>query len=373
MNRCKEEKNIKDILALRLASDKNIILKRNRPTIIYGAGETGQRVRTLLEQYAIKIDCFLDIKGGDDVFIDNTPVVKPDASCVDKTANVIVAIFNNMADIIPIITLLKRIGFTRVVPYTEFFLYFADELPAHYWLGPVKLYESHIADLATVLSLLEDRPSKELFLSLLRFRITGDPTYIPQPQTENIYFPSDVPERSKPCHFIDCGAFCGDTLISAKKKFGVLDSIRAFEPDPGNYQQLVQLNNDTNFSQDTVLIPCGVWSTTAQLRFTSCCSPSSSVCNNGGNVVQCVALDDCLNGYKPTLIKMDIEGSELEALKGAKQMIMSQKPQLAISVYHAPEHLWKIPLLIKEMVPNYKCFLRVHGANGYDTVFYTHV
>lgn len=252
MNHCEEEKNIKDILALRPASDKNTILKSNHPITIYGAGETGRRVRALLEQHAIKIDYFLDIKGGNDVFVDNIAVVKPDAPCVDKTAYVIVAVFNNITDIIPIITLLKQIGFTKIIPYTEFFLYFADELPAHYWLGPAKLYESHIADLAAVFSLLEDRPSKELFLSLLRFRITGDPAYIPQPQTENIYFPPDIPARDKPCHFIDCGAFCGDTLISAKKRFGVLDSIRAFEPDPDNYQRLVQLNNETIFSQDTV-------------------------------------------------------------------------------------------------------------------------
>ncbi|MDD5010593.1 MAG: FkbM family methyltransferase [Phycisphaerae bacterium] len=120
-------------------------------------------------------------------------------------------------------------------------------------------------------------------------------------------------------------------------------------------------------------MPCGVWSAAAQLRFASGRSPSSSVCKNGSDVVQCVALDDCLNRYKPTLIKMDIEGSELEALKGAERIITSQNPQLAISVYHTPEHLWKIPLFIKKIVPNYKCFLRSHGANGYDTVFYSHI
>lgn len=373
MNHYKEEKSIKDILAMRPIFDKNTILERNRRTIIYGAGETGRRVRILLERYGIRIDCFLDETGGENIFVDNIPVLKPGSSLVDKTANVIVALFNHVININPIIALLKRIGFTRIVPYTELFMYFADELPVHYWLGPTELYESYISDMAAVLSILEDRPSRELFLSWLRFRITGDPTRMPQPQTENIYFPSDIPGRSKPCHFIDCGAFSGDTLISARERFGVLDSVRAFEPDRKNYQKLVELNNDIHFSKDTVLIPCGVWSSTVQLRFTSNSSAASGVSEQGGDIVQCVAMDDCLNGYSPTLIKMDIEGSELEALKGCEHMIMSTRPELAISVYHVPDHLWKIPLFIKEMVPEYKCFLRSHGANGYDSVFYAHV
>jgi hypothetical protein len=68
-----------------------------------------------------------------------------------------------------------------------------------------------------------------------------------------------------------------------------------------------------------------------------------------------------------------MEGSEPDALAGARRMIMSVRPNLAVSVYHAPSHLWEIPMMIMEMVPDYKLFLRLHGANGYDTVLYAHV
>jgi len=71
-----------------------------------------------------------------------------------------------------------------------------------------------------------------------------------------------------------------------------------------------------------------------------------------------LCIDDCLNGYSPTFIKMDIQGSELESLKRCRHMIISTRPELAISVYHVPDHLWKIPLLIKKMIPDYECFLR---------------
>lgn len=367
------EREVREILATRKTPDKNVILEYKGSTVIYGAGATGRRVLTLLKRHGVKVDYFLDEKGGANISIDNVPIIRPDDSNIDKMANVIVALFNHITDIIPVLTLLKQIGFTKIIPYTELFMHFTDELPAHYWLGPTDVYESNIPDIAYVLSMFEDQLSRDLFMSFLRFRVTGDPTCMPPPQIENIYFPSDVPDRSRPDHFIDCGAFNGDTLMSVRERFGVIESARAFEPDLNNYRKLIELNKEIPFSKDTVLIPCGVWASTVQLSFMSDGSPSSVISEHGSNMVQCVALDDCLGGYKPTLIKMDIEGSELDALKGCKHMIMSTQPDLAISVYHKPSHLWEIPYLIKEMVPDYKCFLRSHGSNGYDTVFYAHV
>ena len=68
---------------------------------------------------------------------------------------------------------------------------------------------------------------------------------------------------------------------------------------------------------------------------------------------------------------MDIEGAEIEALKGAQNIIQKYKPGLAISVYHAPEHVWEIPILIREMLPNtYQYYLRSHAYNDFETVLY---
>lgn len=364
------EKEVREILAARKRPDKSIILDHKGRTVIYGAGKTGRRVLALLKRHGVKVDYFLDEKGGANISIDNVPTIRPDDPNVDKTANVIVALFNHITDIIPVLTLLKQIGFTKIVPYTELFMHFTDELPAHYWLGPTAVYESNIPDIATVLCMFEDQSSRDLFMSFLRFRVTGDPTCMPSPQIENIYFPTDVPGRRKLDHFIDCGAFNGDTLMSVRERFGILESVRAFEPDPNNYRKLVDLNNETPFSKDTVLIPCGVWASTVQLSFASNGSLDGGISEHGSDIVQCIALDDCLGGYKPTLIKMDIEGSELEALKGCKNMITSMKPDLAISAYHIPDHLWKVPLLIRELAPGYRYYLRSHGTNGYDTVLY---
>ena len=54
---------------------------------------------------------------------------------------------------------------------------------------------------------------------------------------------------------------------------------------------------------------------------------------------------------------MDIEGSEINALKGGKITINKYKPKLAISAYHKWDDLLKIPLLIHSIRPDYKFYL----------------
>ena len=73
---------------------------------------------------------------------------------------------------------------------------------------------------------------------------------------------------------------------------------------------------------------------------------------------------------KPDYIKMDIEGAEKEALQGARETIKDFTPNLAISIYHKPEDLWEIPILINEINPNYDFFIRCHNHLCLETVLY---
>jgi hypothetical protein len=81
-------------------------------------------------------------------------------------------------------------------------------------------------------------------------------------------------------------------------------------------------------------------------------------------------LDDALTGFKPNLIKMDVEGAEYAALLGARRTIEQNRPGLAICLYHSPAHLWQIPALIQSWDLGYRFFLRAHYYNGFDLVMY---
>nr|WP_158810755.1 FkbM family methyltransferase [Beijerinckia sp. L45] len=86
--------------------------------------------------------------------------------------------------------------------------------------------------------------------------------------------------------------------------------------------------------------------------------------------VRVLALDDVLVGVRPTYIKLDIEGFEAEALRGAQKTIALCKPSLAVCIYHKPEDLWTLPELVMDLCPESDLYMRQHGHNGFDTVLY---
>jgi hypothetical protein len=91
----------------------------------------------------------------------------------------------------------------------------------------------------------------------------------------------------------------------------------------------------------------------------------------GGEDVDVISLDQYFEGRRmPSLIKMDVEGAEADALLGASGLLESARPTLAISAYHFPTDLWTIPMLINRLMPGSQLFLRHYTREVDDTVCY---
>ena len=98
---------------------------------------------------------------------------------------------------------------------------------------------------------------------------------------------------------------------------------------------------------------------------------ASSISHHGENTIEVERIDKCIpRGVRVTHIKMDIEGAELNALKGADSIIKKDSPQLAICVYHKIDDFLQISDYLLSIVPEYKLYLRHHNISGTETVLY---
>lgn len=103
-------------------------------------------------------------------------------------------------------------------------------------------------------------------------------------------------------------------------------------------------------------------------------SPGAHIVNaNTGRNVETVTIDTFVKRnrlQKVDFIKMDIEGAEVPALKGAAETISQHKPKLAISVYHKWDDLLTIPRLIHKLRGDYKYYIDCTTGFGGEAVLY---
>jgi len=119
-----------------------------------------------------------------------------------------------------------------------------------------------------------------------------------------------------------------------------------------------------------IIFPCGVGEYNEVIPFSNN-GFDGSYFGEGEIVIPVCSLDDVLTTNPVNFIKMDIEGYEKEALRGARELINNNKPCLAISLYHHPEDLWEIPLLIENICPDtYTYNIFVHTLNTFESVIY---
>ncbi len=191
------------------------------------------------------------------------------------------------------------------------------------------------------------------------------------------YFSKDIMKLSDHEGFINCGSFTGDTVEDfVKRTNGKFNHIFAFEPSKVNFIALSATVKKLGLSP--LAITCyqkGVYSENITLHFNinTIDGGASTITEGGEDIIDGVALDSFLaieQKNQITFINMDIEGAEFDALHGMQEIIRKNKPKLAISVYHNPEHFWTIPFFIKSLNPDYKIYFRQHSISKSETVCY---
>lgn len=185
--------------------------------------------------------------------------------------------------------------------------------------------------------------------------------------------------------FIDGGCYdCKTSYSFAKWCGGIYSSIIAFEPHPDCYARCCKNVHDVplpNFQ----LINAGLSDQEGTAMFEAMNTKASHIIaaepdsnqaktNSTGIIsIRTVAIDDIVGEQSVGFIKMDIEGAEYNALHGAKNTILRDKPLLAICVYHLRGDVFAIMDYLHSLLPEYRFLLRHYSSLDAETVLYASV
>lgn len=338
--------------------------------VVYGGGAFGKELADDLVAVGVEVIAILDQQTKP--AHNGIPVMHPAAFRGTEDLPVMMGIFNHQADPRHLMDVCS-LGDRRKVwlPTTSrLALGKLGSAKVHFWLADdVSIYHRVTDRVQQARNLLVDQASRTLFDALFECRLTGRISDVLAPPHGDVpYLPQDFDFFDVgPAFLVDAGAYIGDTVTSLLEAGVDLESVMALEPDPYNFRRL----HDTldMFDTQSIALPLGLWSSTRQLRFAGA-DAAGSISESGKIHVQCVALDDVLNGILPSHIKMDIEGAELQALEGMQVTVAAANSRLAVSVYHSPQDLWELPLAVERLWPGRRMLLRQHGFFGFDTVLY---
>ena len=239
--------------------------------------------------------------------------------------------------------------------------------PTKEMISSRKYYSEHKKDIDEVINHLTDEKSKEVFRRIINLRQSYDKKDLPEYSFDDQYFVNDIIDVTDEEIFVDCGAYNGDTIKSYIKHFGnKYKRIIAFEADGMNYEYLKKRIRKDRI----VFFNNAVWDKEEELCFSEDGSPGSMIDNSGKVVVKAVSLDSIAECQEATFIKMDVEGAEKNALKGARKIIERNHPKLAICIYHSDQDMLEIPKWIYQNFDGYKLYIRHHFYLPIETVLY---
>jgi FkbM family methyltransferase len=354
-------------------------LAGGRDIVLMGAGGLGRRALAGLRRHGVEPLAFAD-NGKQGTTLDGLPVLSPEAAArqFGARAAFVVTIWgaNSSHRFADSRAQLRALGCDVVTSFPQLFWKYPETLLPFYLQDlPSRLLEDR-AEVQRGFDVWEDEASRAEYVAQVRFRVNADFDGLSHPVKHPQYFADDLFVWSGDEWIVDGGAYDGDTVRTLSTMYGDrFGHVLALEPDPGNFARLqatvAALPRSARAKVDCRQLALGSQPRTLYLDATGTAASTTSVDASAGTIaVRAETLDSLVEGASPTFIKLDIEGFEVDALEGARTTIERRAPVLAVCVYHKQDHLWRIPLLLREWRDDYAFFLRPHNEEGWDLVCY---
>ena len=242
---------------------------------------------------------------------------------------------------------------------------------SHYFIGPADFTQDN--PMAGGIE-WADAQSLDVYRANLQARLTGTVSDLPEPVSGPTYFPTDLFRYRDDEVIVDGGAYDGDTLrafLATKRPFR---QWYAFEPQPESASRFTEhLAHIPEAQRSRVtLAHAALGASDGMAYFDPISSVDAAIvpAHVPGVSIPVLAYDCIGFSQAPTVVKLDIEGSELDAIQGMRETIRRHRPVCAICVYHRPDDLWKIPAALHALMPDARFYLRPHLSEGWETVCY---
>ena len=217
--------------------------------------------------------------------------------------------------------------------------------------------EAHNEEFDKAYELLADEESRENYIDILNFKVSGKIEYLFKAEKEKDFIYKEILKVGDNETFVDLGAYDGDTVrefVAACD--GKYKRIYAFEADEKNFKKL---KANTEELEKIYAFNLAAWDKKETLLFEKKKGRNSRLSSSGNVEVQAQSVDNVVDG-EVTILKMDIEGSEEKALDGARKTIVKYSPKLYICAYHRNSDMFLLPLKIHSMCCDYRFYFYHH-------------
>lgn len=339
----------------------NYLKKSQKPIVLYGMGDGADKVLDIFQKYGITASAVM----ASDDFVRGQSfrgfAVKKLSQIEEEFPDFIIALCfaTQIPDVMQTINEISK-KHKVVVP----------SVPA---FGNVVFDEDFVnknrENIKQAYNLLADDFSKKVFKNVLKFYKTGEISYIDKISTTKDEAFENILKLGKNETYVDLGAYNGDTIDEfLHYTNGFYKHITALEPNSKNFSKLkLHCEKMDNIN----LWELGAYSHNTTLYFNNKAGRNSAIVSTSKTQTKVFAVDNILCGRCATYIKADVEGADYETILGIKNTLKMFKPKLNFSAYHRFEDIFRLPILISQINPDYKIFLRHHPyIPAWDTNLY---
>lgn len=337
-----------------------------QPVLVYGGGSFARDILYYLTSNGVRVEGVFVDRGGfvlgdivEEYSVKEVPIDHIDFPCV-----VVMGMANYLKGEDLYNDFIKKVYYLSYFPYGDNKPFTRDDV------------EKSLPSLEKTYSLLADDFSRQCMAAYLNARISNDASCVFLCyEGEQTYFSNSVFHVNPEENYADIGAYTGDTIKlfydSCNERPG---HIWAFEGDPELKKSIDNTINGCGITAQTDLYITGLWSEKKTLSFSKSehnIEEGTIVDGGTGNTIEADTIDNLLRDRKDKvdILKINFANAD-EVLKGATQVVSTDKPKLSIVVGFFDHLIYDIPDIVKSIDSDYKIYFRYNSALPARLVMY---